>query len=51
MYENNMASKCCTKKLLIIDTCVSNYYKLMPNIFQGSFEVLENFEDFIGCCS
>jgi len=46
-----MASKCCKKKLLIIDACVSNYYELISNIFQSSDEFFESFQDFIGCCS
>jgi len=51
VYKNNMAPKCCRKKLLIIDTCVSNYYELIQNIFQSVEEFLEIFQDFIVCCS
>jgi hypothetical protein len=49
--KKNMASKCCKKKLLIVDTYASNYYELIPYIFQGSHEFLERFQVFIGCCS
>jgi hypothetical protein len=51
VYENNMAPKCCKKKLLIIDNYVSNYYELIPNIFQSVDGFLESFQDFMVCCS
>jgi hypothetical protein len=46
-----MASKFSKNKLLIIVTCVSNYYKLIPNIFEDDDEFRENFQEFTGCCS
>jgi len=49
--ESNMAPKCCKKKLLIIDTYVSNYYELIQNIFRSVDKFLDSFQDFIICCS
>jgi hypothetical protein len=46
-----MTSKFSEEKLLIIVTCLSNYYKLVPNIFQEDDEFHEIFQEFIGCCS
>lgn len=49
--KNNMAFICIKKKLLGIDSCVPNYFKLILTVVQGDDEFREVFQEFIGCCS